>query len=70
MKPRTITNIPKTHLANARRIIAVSSGGGMGQGFDTRQPALDYLQLPGSKFYQRQLYARFADKVVTFQTAI
>lgn len=61
MKPRTATTFSETHLANARRIIAVLSGGGMSWGFGTRQPALDYLQLSGLKHYQRHLYARFSD---------
>ena len=61
MKPQTATTFPKAHLANARRIIAVLSGGEAGQKFDPSRPALDYLQLPRLKRYQRQLYARFSD---------
>lgn len=61
MKSRTATKFSKAHLANASKIITVLSSGGMGQRFDPRQPAIDYLQLPGLKHYQRQLYARFSD---------
>ena len=43
-----------------RKIIAALSGSGTGQEFDSSQPALDYLQMPGLKHYQRRLYARFA----------
>lgn len=61
MKPRAATKFSKAHLANARRIIAVLSGGEAGQGFDSSQPAFDYLRLPGLKRYQRRLYARYSD---------
>jgi hypothetical protein len=61
MKPRTATKFSKAHLADARRIIAALSGGKASQMFNSSQPAFDYLQLPGLKHYQRQLYARFSD---------
>jgi len=61
MKPRSATRLSKAHLANARRIIAALAGGQTGQELDSSRPALDYLQLPGLKHYQRQLYARFSD---------
>ncbi|MGD0614114.1 MAG: hypothetical protein ABSA69_01575, partial [Verrucomicrobiota bacterium] len=61
MKLRTATTFSKVHLANALKIIAALSGVATGQEFASSQPALDYLQLPGLKHYQRQLYARFSD---------
>ncbi len=60
MKSPTTTRVSKAHLANARRIIAVLSGGRIRRGSDSGPPAVDDLQLPGLKRYQRQLYSKFS----------
>src|ERR1019366_12713 len=64
MKPPSTTIVSNAHLANARRIIAILSGGRTHRGIDSSRPTVDYLQLPGLKRYQRQIYSRFS-RIIT-----
>ena len=53
--------VAKAHLPNARRIIAALASGGKGREGDSSQPAGGYLQLPGLKRHQQQIYSRFSE---------